>query len=166
MAVIKFPGRRAGPSPTPPVDALISELTAVEIELARARLAQIKSETRQANAFWFWYCLKRVLFWGFVLWLIMSIAHAGEPGRDMTCRGLFEINHRSLGGHDRDLLTIGDPERTLCYIQDPAAVETVIATCQDKQPCRIRARVVKRDTPNGMPQTYNVLKVYSAIKDK
>jgi hypothetical protein len=29
----------------------------------------------------------------------------------------------------------------------------------------VRARVVPRDTPNGMPQTYNVLKVYSARKE-
>jgi hypothetical protein len=161
MAVIKFPGRRAGPSPTPPVDALISELTAVEIELARARLAQIRSEARQANAFWFWYCLKRVLFWGFVLWLIMTVAHAGEPGRDMTCRGPLDI-YRGLGGYDTDVLTIGSPEGRLCYIREPAAVEAINAACQDKQPCVIRARVVKRDTPNGMPQTYNVMKVYSA----
>jgi hypothetical protein len=157
--LIRFPGRRSTPPPT--VDALTAELATAEIELARARLVQIRSETRQANAFW-WYCLKRVLFWGFVLWVIMSVAHADEPGRDMTCRGSFDIFHRSLGGYDRDLLMIGD----LCYIQDPVAVETVIATCQDKQPCRIRARVVKRDTPNGMPQTYNVLKIYSATKDK
>jgi hypothetical protein len=43
--LIKFSGRRAAPlPPSSPVD----ELTALEIELVRARLTQIRSETRQA----------------------------------------------------------------------------------------------------------------------
>jgi hypothetical protein len=46
--VIQFPGGRYVP-PTPTVDALIGELAAVELELARARIAQIRSETWQGN---------------------------------------------------------------------------------------------------------------------
>jgi hypothetical protein len=68
--VFQFP--RGLPARTA-IDALIDEVTAVELELARARLAQIKSETRQANALWFSYCLKRVLFWGFALWLLATL---------------------------------------------------------------------------------------------
>lgn len=67
--VVRFPDGRYAP-PVPAVDALIDELTAVEIELARARIAQIRSETRQANMLWTWYCCRRVLFWGFALWLL------------------------------------------------------------------------------------------------
>jgi hypothetical protein len=62
----------------PTVDALIGELTAVEIELARARLAQIRSETRQANVRWTWYCFKKILFWGFALWLLTTLAGAAQ----------------------------------------------------------------------------------------
>jgi hypothetical protein len=64
----------------PALDVLMAELTAAEIELARARLAQIRSETREANALWFSYCFKRLLFWGAMLWLLTSIAGAGELG--------------------------------------------------------------------------------------
>jgi hypothetical protein len=147
------------------VDSLLDQLNAVELELARARLTQIQLETRQANVLWFSYCLKRVVFWGIVLWLITAVAHAGESGRNLTCSGALG-GYRGAGGHDLDVLTIGSPEGRLCYIREPAAVAAIDAVCQDKQPCRIRARVTRRDTPNGMPQTYNVMKVYSAIKGK
>jgi hypothetical protein len=70
--VIRFSGSRNLP-PTPTVDALIGELTAVEIELARARIAQIRSETRQANIYWTWYCWKKILFWGLTLWLLATL---------------------------------------------------------------------------------------------
>ena len=43
--VVQFPARRLPPMPD--VDALLAERTAVEIELARAQLARIRSETRQ-----------------------------------------------------------------------------------------------------------------------
>jgi hypothetical protein len=125
-------------------------------------VAEVRS---RANALWTWWCLKRVLFWGVVLWLITAVAHAGEPGRDLTCSGPLD-GYRGAGGHDLDVLIIGSPEGRLCYIRDPAAVEAINAVCQDKQPCHIRARVIRRDTPNGMPQTYNVVKVYSATKGK
>jgi hypothetical protein len=62
--IVQFPSGRYLP-PTPTVDALIGELATVEIELARARLAQIQLETRQATVLWTWYCLKRALLWGF-----------------------------------------------------------------------------------------------------
>ena len=107
----------------------------------------------------------RALLTAAALIALAAPAAAAEPGRDLTCRGPLDI-YRGLGGHDTDVLTIGDPERTLCYIRDPAAIEIINAACKDKTPCQIRARVVRRDTPNGMPQTYNVLKVYSATKDK
>jgi hypothetical protein len=57
----------------PAVDALLSELTAVEIEIARARLVQIRLETRQASVLWGWYCFKRVVFWGLALWLLATL---------------------------------------------------------------------------------------------
>jgi hypothetical protein len=75
--LIQFPSGRSLPS-TPTVDALMGELVAVELELARARLAQIRSETRQANVFWIWYCFKKCLFWGFVLWLLTTFVGAAQ----------------------------------------------------------------------------------------
>jgi hypothetical protein len=47
----------------------------------------------------------------------------------------------------------------------PEASEIVDAACEMKQPCIIRARVERRDTPNGMPQTFNILRIYSVKKD-
>jgi hypothetical protein len=82
-------------------------------------------------------------------------------GRDMTCRG-------ELYGQGT-LLNIG-----VCYTPirlenrgkpvtvDPTMSETISAACQREQPCIVRARVVRRDTPNGMPQSYTIIRVYSA----
>jgi hypothetical protein len=72
--LLKFPGRLRPQYFEPPRD----ELMALELELVRARLAQIRSETRQANAFWFWYCLKRVLLWGVLFWLLATFAGAAR----------------------------------------------------------------------------------------
>jgi hypothetical protein len=92
--VIQFRGRSKS-SPEPRLDALVRELTTVEVELAKARLAQIKSETRQANAFWFWYWLKRVLFWSAVFWLLTTFAGAAQA--QSTSRSFY--NERgSLAG--------------------------------------------------------------------
>jgi hypothetical protein len=52
------------------------------------------------------------------------------------------------------------------YIQDdPTSAKIVDAACERGQSCVIRARVERRDSPNGMPQSYTVLKVYSARKE-
>jgi hypothetical protein len=77
MNVIRFPRSRSLP-PTPTIDALIGELAAVELELVRARLAQIRSETRQANVFWTWYWFKKCLFWGFALWLVLTFMNSAQ----------------------------------------------------------------------------------------
>jgi hypothetical protein len=72
--LIKFPGRLRPQSPPPR-----NELAALELELVRTRLAQIRSETRQANAFWFCYYLKKAMFWAVLLWLmtiLIGAAHA------------------------------------------------------------------------------------------
>jgi hypothetical protein len=96
--IVQFPGGRYLP-PTPSVDALIGELAAVEIELARARLAQIRNETRRANAAWTWSCFKRALFWGFALWLLATLialpAHAGQGIEDgVPCHDFSGAEYR------------------------------------------------------------------------
>ena len=63
--LVKFPGRLR-PQFLPPRD----ELAALEIELVRARLAQIRSETGYANAFWFWFFFNKAMFWAAVLWML------------------------------------------------------------------------------------------------
>jgi hypothetical protein len=92
--VIRFPGGRYLP-PKATVDALIGELTAVEIELARARIAQIKFETRQASALWSWYCFKRVVFWGCVLWLLATLM---APAKADSVNRSFYNEHGSFAG--------------------------------------------------------------------
>jgi hypothetical protein len=82
--VIRFPN---GAPQAPTVDALIGELAAVEIELARARIAQIRSETRQANIYWTWYCCKKILFWGFALWLLTTLMAPAKADSRKTFYG-------------------------------------------------------------------------------
>lgn len=71
--LIKFPGRLR-PQSSPPRD----ELAALELELVRARLAQVRSEIRQANAFWLWFYFKKAVFWAVVLWLIATFVGAAH----------------------------------------------------------------------------------------
>jgi hypothetical protein len=56
----------ARPQSLPPRD----ELAALELELVWARLCQVRSEIRQANAFWFWFYFKKAMFWAAVLWVL------------------------------------------------------------------------------------------------
>ena len=88
--------------------------------------------------------------------LATTAASAAEPGHDRTCRGPLEV----WGTPTRH--TIG-----VCFINgNEDAAKIVDAACEEDKPCIVRARVAKRDTPNGIPQTYNVLKVYSARSGK
>jgi hypothetical protein len=50
----------------------------LELELVRARLCQVRSEIRQANAFWFWFYFKKAIFWAIVLWLIATFVGAAH----------------------------------------------------------------------------------------
>jgi hypothetical protein len=93
--VISFPGGRY-PPPKATVDALIGELAAVEIELARARLAQIRLETRQASVLWGWYCLKRVVFWGLALWLLATLMAPAKA--DSVNRSFYNERGSFAGG--------------------------------------------------------------------
>ena len=76
--VFQFPHRSRVPQKARTTDALLDELAAVEIELARARLAQIRIEMRQAQALWGWWCFKRAVIWGLVLWVLVTIAGAAQ----------------------------------------------------------------------------------------
>jgi hypothetical protein len=96
MNVIQFPGGRSRPPiPMTTVDALIGELAAVELELARARIAQIRSETWQGNVLWTWYCCKKLLFWGFALWLICTLM---APAKAETRTKSYYDNRGSFAG--------------------------------------------------------------------
>jgi hypothetical protein len=90
--LIKFPGRHRPQNSEPPYN----ELMALELELVRARLAQVRSETRQANIFWFWYCLKRVVLWGFLFWLLATFASAAQA-QSTTTRSFYGSNGSFVG---------------------------------------------------------------------
>jgi hypothetical protein len=92
--IVQFPSGTYLP-PTPNVDALIGELAAVKIELARAQLAQIRLETRQASVLWSWYCFKRVVFWGCVLWLLATLM---APAKADSVNRSFYNEHGSFAG--------------------------------------------------------------------
>ena len=67
-----------------------------------------------------------------------------------TCRGPVEVcnrPHRDVGR---------------CYAGDAASAAIIDAACEKDKPCVVRARLVPRDTPNGIPRNFNVVKVYSA----
>jgi hypothetical protein len=76
--VVKFPGRNTRPPPPPPEPEsnLDNELRKVELQIAEVHLAQFKAQMRQLNAMWFWYCFKRLLFWGALFWLVMHMSAA------------------------------------------------------------------------------------------
>jgi hypothetical protein len=92
--IMQFPSGRYVPQ-APTVDALIGELAAVEIELARARIAQIRSETWQANIYWTWYCCKKILFWGFALWLLATLMAPAKA--DSIRKTFYDRNGAFLG---------------------------------------------------------------------
>ena len=71
--LVQFPGRPR-PQPVTPRD----ELAALELELIRARLALVRSETRYVNSVWFWSCFKKAVFWAIMLWLIVMFASVGR----------------------------------------------------------------------------------------
>jgi hypothetical protein len=127
--VIRFPGGRASSPPSPTVDALQAELVAAELELLRARLAQVRSEHRQGQAMWVAYCARKILFWGLVLWLLAAMfggakASAQEAiarsriGNVLTfvepvtaCRDFAEARAASFGNAaDADSCTTFTPE--------------------------------------------------------
>jgi hypothetical protein len=72
MSVVQFPGRRL----VPPKASVHDLLDQVELELLRARLAQIRSEHRQAAALFAWWWAKRLAFCVLVFWLLTTFARA------------------------------------------------------------------------------------------
>ena len=69
--VVRFP-RATRPVP-PSEEALTRELTLVEIEIARYRLARLRDDARRDQAAWAWSGLKRAAFWGGALWLLATM---------------------------------------------------------------------------------------------
>jgi hypothetical protein len=117
--VMQFPGARPVP-PKPAVDALLAELTAIEIEIARARLAQVRLETRQARVLWAWWCFKRMLFWGLALWLLSTLfAGAVEAG---NFRNFYGPNGNFVGSSN----TPGGGRFTNFYNRDGRLVATEV----------------------------------------
>lgn len=74
--LIKFPARPRPQQSDPPCDELM--VLELEIEIARARLAQIRSETRYANAVLISYCVRKAAFWAVVLWVLSVLFGANK----------------------------------------------------------------------------------------
>ena len=91
MSVISFPHGRPVPPPQPAAD----DLLALEIEIARARLAQINFEVRQAKAMWGWWYFKRAVFWGLALWLLTTFASAAKA--DSISKSFYDRNGSFAG---------------------------------------------------------------------
>jgi hypothetical protein len=89
--------------------------------------------------------------------VMLAPAHAAAGERDMTCRGEL------IGSNDVHAIFADSGPN--CYIQaNPIALDIVNASCKIEQPCVVRARVIPRATPHGMPPSFTILKVYSARK--
>jgi hypothetical protein len=82
MNVISFPQGRPVP-PKATADALLEELAGLDVKLARARLTQIQSETRQASALFAWWWAKRLVCCALVLWLVSTCAKAESKAVDI-----------------------------------------------------------------------------------
>ena len=88
-----------------------------------------------------------------VLRPVPAAAAADYAERDMTCRGPL---------YGSGIYNIGT-----CYIHnDMFSYNDVVRWCEDEKPCVVRARVVPRGTPSGMPQSYTIVKVYSARRPR
>lgn len=85
MSVVQFPGGR----PVPPKASVDELLDRLEVELLRARLAQVNQEARQAAALFGWWAFKRALVWGVVVWALVSCAKA-EGKQFYGANGRFE----------------------------------------------------------------------------
>jgi hypothetical protein len=95
--IVTFPGARAQvPPPLSAVHSLLDELTAVEIKLTRARIAQLNSETRQANTFFAWHCFKKVVFWACALWLFSHFV-GGAKAEPSSSRSFYGSNGSFAG---------------------------------------------------------------------
>lgn len=90
--LIRFPARPR-PQPVAPCDELM--LLELEIELARARIAQVRSETRLSNTIWFWLCFRKAVFWLVVLWLLAMVA--GVAHAQSTTRSYYGSNGSFAG---------------------------------------------------------------------
>jgi hypothetical protein len=87
--VVRFPTGRYAPL-APTANTLAEELATLEVKLARARLAQIRSETRQANIYWSWFWFKRLACCALMLWLVSTCAKAGERKSFYGRNGSFD----------------------------------------------------------------------------
>ena len=79
--VLQFPQTRSGPPEN-------DDLAALELELVRLRIAQVRSEVRLTNTIWFWYFFKRAIFWAVMIWLIVMFASAGRA--QSTTRSFYD----------------------------------------------------------------------------
>ena len=67
------------PGPRPTAGAgLGDELRSLELELARAQIARIRSEQRQGEAFAAWYWFKKMLWVVIALWLLTTFASVAQ----------------------------------------------------------------------------------------
>ena len=81
-----FPGKRQRIPVTSTDDDVRDQLASIELELARARLAQIKAETSQARTLWAWYCFKKILWLAVILWLVSVFAGGAKAQNQTTFR--------------------------------------------------------------------------------
>ena len=88
--LIKFPAR-SRPQPVSPHD----ELVALELELVRARLAQVQNELRYGKALLFSYIVRKAVFWAVVLWLIATFVGAAHA--QSTTRSFYDASGSFAG---------------------------------------------------------------------
>src|SRR5262245_57963900 len=86
--VIEFPGggsREPREVEPPLIDRAREadlELMRLHIETAQLQRDQLKADFKRAQFLWLWFCLKRVMFWGVVLWLLATCSMAkADPQR-------------------------------------------------------------------------------------
>jgi hypothetical protein len=79
MSVVDFSRfRRYRPPPVSSEQARTAELEALQIKLLQAQIREAELSNRILGQLWLRRCLRGVLFWGILLWLLTHFVHAAS----------------------------------------------------------------------------------------
>jgi hypothetical protein len=85
MSVVDFSSfRRYRPPPVSREHAQITELEALQIKLLQAQIREAELSNRILGQLWLRRCLRGVLFWGVVLWLLTHFVHAASAASSVS----------------------------------------------------------------------------------
>jgi hypothetical protein len=97
MSVVDFSRfRRYRPPPVSREQARTAELEALQIKLLQAQIRETELSNRILGQLWLRRCLRGVLFWGIVLWLLTHFVHAASAESSIS-RSFYNGNGTFAG---------------------------------------------------------------------